>query len=94
MTIRPRWRGAVEHSETGGGSRADTVKTVPMVKTTPSRLSVDSPASGRKIQRPLVVQEPRRWRMKAFSASAVMPAKPSMEAHCGPSALALRLKPS
>ena len=31
---------------------------------------------------------------EAFSASAVMPAKPSMEAHCGPSALALRLKPS
>ena len=89
----PPLAGAAEHSETGG-SGADTVKTAPMVKTTPSRLSVDSPASGRKIQRPLVVQEPRRWRMKAFSASAVMPAKPSMEAHCGPSALALRLKPS
>ena len=93
MTIRPPLAGAVEHSETGvvlepyGKDR-------PLVKTTPSRLSVDSPASGRKIQQPLVVQEPRRWWMKAFSASAVMPAKPSMEANCGPSALALRLKPS
>lgn len=57
----PPLAGAVEHSETGG-SRADTVKT------TPSQLSVDSPASGRKIQRPLVVQEPRRWWFKSRGA--------------------------
>ena len=92
MTIRPRCGGCRAQRD-WGGSRADTVKTAPMVKPPQSAFSrqprqreEDSATAGGSGAEALADEGIQRFGGDAGEAS--------MEAHCGPSALALRLKPS